>query len=351
MYSVVEMLAAWMLRELVIVIHGWSWKHVLYTSFCSSLLLLTHYNAAFFLCVVWGIIFWIHVRQWNRLVFALCIIAAGFAWWLPALWSQFSRESLSSNFEGSTGIIIPLTFFHFFTGDRSVLLGSFPHPFHMISSLILFFLFGIYLLFLIENSFSRFPHLIYILILAFAPIFLNWAATFYVHRVFNGTHYAIYILPTFLLLAASAILYGTKINFSIALVALSLIIFANAVSLFRYYSNTLTPYEPWNQACRFLESKRPDKVFIYPPYMSVLVEFYAPGLPLIKLPMMPDEHTDLQVMQGICGDEKPGRIFLVLSHDKGKGSRYKIFFQSCFHPGPMTSVFHNIRILEFGPVK
>ncbi|MBW1997078.1 MAG: hypothetical protein JRJ29_03830 [Deltaproteobacteria bacterium] len=346
MYTLVEMLSAIILLKGFSPRSSFTFRDSLSLGLLSSLLFLIHYASIFFLLVIWVAVVWRFRARIKPLVVALLISAASLAWWVPGLLTQLSREAASSTARFSTGTIIPFTLFQFFSGDRALSLGS-PvagrlHVFAIFGTA-LFLAFLMVLIWNLRRELSGMTKFIAILLV---PLTLHWLATFKISRIFNGTHYAIYSLPAFLLLICIVTLCAREIHPHIPKVMISLFLAVNAATLYSFYDNSLVPYEPWNQACGSMRAANPRKVYIYPSYMSVLLRFYGPDLPVIDLPGRCSRFS-IEVDEIRPQTNQEADIFLVLSHDRGQGLCYQEMFRQAFEQKPSPYSFHNIRIYTF----
>jgi hypothetical protein len=350
MYPLVELLSAIILLRWLSLFSELRHRSIVLLSLMSSILFLTHYASLFYILVIWGTLCWHYRSQIKAMFLSYMSGSLLLILWLPALWTQYSREAVSSVTNGSTGAIIPFTLFHFLSGDRGLSLGSFfPGIFH--SSLILLtVLYVALLIFFLRRIGIRFPSNYQLPLILIVPLILHWIATFEVQRVFNGTHYAIYSLPAFLLLISIIMRSGSRVSsppFAILIVTLFVI---NSITLFCFFNNSLAPFEPWRQAAKSIRSFSPERVYIYPSYLSVLFRFYGPDLPVIELS---SECEITATASGIAPMLKHGgghdkSRFLVISHDRGFGAYYLNAFREAYDERPYSPVFHHIQIHLFG---
>ncbi|MBW2028789.1 MAG: glycosyltransferase family 39 protein [Deltaproteobacteria bacterium] len=349
MYPLVELLSATILLQWFSLRPSSPLRDYTLLGLLSGLLFLTHYASLFYLAVIWGMAFWRFRPRIRAILCGAMISILSWAWWLPGLWTQMSREIAAGAQKGSTGAIIPFTLFHFLSGDRAISLGSpVSGGLHVLVILAVSLFLALLLVFLWKIR-HELPSVIVLSALVFIPLVFHWLGTFKIHRIFNGTHYAIYSLPALLLLISAAIFHRRKEFPSLATVLIGLLFFVNAVTLFSFLNNSLVPYEPWKEASRAIRACEPERVYIYPSYMSVLLRFYGPDLPMMGLSEECGEFAigRNDVRQHI---DRGKSILLVVSHDKGQGPCYQEIFRHTLEQRPYPYRFYNIRIYSFKDV-
>jgi len=347
MYPIVELLSAIILYQLLSLKLEFGTKRSILFAVTSSLLLLTHYSSGFYVAVVWIALFWHHRNRLKALFIPVLLTVACCSWWLPGLLTQISSETSAIVSEMSTGIIVPFTLFHFLTGDRSLSLGPFAELIPNIWTITLFAFAAVALGWLFLRNRSDFSPSRDIFIICIIPLVINWLATFKIHRVFNATYYGIYSLPAFLLLTALIVQPGGKKYYRTSLVTICVIIIVNLTTMIGFFRNTLVPYEPWREVCSFIEAQKPQKVYVYPSHMSALMKFYAPDLPLEAISSDADKIVFLATPKDSQKHRIPHKIFLILSHDWGRGDSYLRRLVQIFNKKPQLFDFHNIRVFLF----
>jgi hypothetical protein len=256
------------------------------------------------------------------------------------------HEILTTPFSLSTGVVIPLTLFHFFTGDRSLALGGFPdlpaHLYPLLSFCAAMALAG-YLLWKKRQE----PGSLSLLANCLLPLGLHWSATLLVQRVYNATYYAVYSLPVFLVLLTRAVAPKDSSFLSFRRSLLLIMIAVNGFTLASFLQNTLLPYEPWKRTCAVLRNFNPTRVFIYPSHMSAMLAFYGGDLPVEGIDFDCSSQDAEETVVSLMGTPKPGNTLLVLSHDWGKGDGLVTCFQRALRVEPREFVFPNIRLFLF----
>jgi len=347
MYPIVELLSAIILYQLLSLKSEFGTRRSILFAVTSSLLLLTHYSSAFYVVVVWIILVWHHRHQLRKLIVPFFVAVVCCFWWLPGLLTQISRETSATVSEMSTGIIVPFTLFHFLTGDRSLSLGQFAELIPHLWTITLFLIAALLLGLLFLKNRNELPQSRDIFIICIIPLVINWLATFKIHRVFNATYYGIYSLPAFLFLIALIVQPGGKRYYRTSLVTICVIFTVNMITMIGFFRNTLVPYEPWREVCSFIEAQKPQKVYVYPSHMSVLMRFYAPDLLLEAISSDADKIVFLATPKDSQKHRMPHKIFLVLSHDWGRGDSYLRRFVQIFNQKPQLFDYHNIRVVLF----
>jgi hypothetical protein len=280
------------------------------------------------------------------IICALCA-AGSYAFWIPGLMIQLSRENSSSVQKLSTGAVIPLTIFHFITGDRSLNLGFLQlSTVNLVTVIVFIGIITVMGIMYFQKSIKpdKFKE---IFIIALAPLILQWLATLSIQRIFNATYYAIYSLPAILLLIALSIEGAKKGCKRLALILFISVIAINCYTAIYFYSNRLVKFEPWSIAAKFIKMQRPKKVFIYPNYMSVLLNFYNPELDIEGLP---NKCKKMVAQIDLKEQNFKGKIIrgvLVISHARGAQQCYKNLFQSIADKKFLRYDFNHIQIYYF----
>lgn len=349
MYPLVELLSAIILLKLLSLHSAFTKKSILFLALLSGLLLMTHYASFFYLLVIWITLFYYFRKHVKSIIGALLLFVLSYVWWVPGLLNQLSREATSSMANGSTGAIIPFTMFHFLTGDRALVLGTFlPDTFHILIAFATILLIFLILLSLWKSK-AQFSENFLLFLILLIPLILQWLGTFKVQRIFNGTHYAIYGLPVFLLLFSIAVRCVSRFYpRRVILIILSLIMI-NALTLIPFFNNSLIFSEPWHEATKSIRSFNPENIYIYPSYMSVLLRFYGPDLPIVGLSQEGNKlNTASNTVIGLSGKGTQDKnIFLLISHDRGLGQFYLKRFKEFYQERPYVHDFHNIQIYRF----
>ena len=347
MYPLVEFLSAILLYEWLFLSSDFTVKRGLLYSLLSSLLFLCHYNSIFYLAVLWLTLLSRFRRDPKFPLLALLCGVACSLWWLPALPTQFTREFSTNAIHGSTGVIVPFTFFHFLIGDRSIALGTGTSVFKFGASFAIFCVIFVSWLWLMAANRRKTPRLGYLLIICGGPLVLNWIATFVVGRAFDATHYAIYALPAFLILIALAFFPWDRKHLALNVMALAIILCTNSMMSASFLRNTLLPYEPWKEACSLLRSYDPAKVYVYPSYLLPLMRFYGSDLRSQGLPQESDLSTlDLGTSEP-GGKGKASSVFLIVSHDPGEGESKQKLFQKAFNQHGIRYSLYRITAIQF----
>jgi hypothetical protein len=346
MYPLVEFLAAVLFYSWLNLRIGFSRRQGALFLMASVLALLIHYATVFYLSALFMTLFLSQRRSAGSLLGMLLLAILCFSWWLPVFFTQVRHETLANNFASSTGAIVLLTLFHFFTGDRGLALGGATHltsHLYTLASFSIGMVLACYLLWKNRQETGS-SHLLAICLL---PLGLHWSATFVVQRVYNATYYAIYALPVFLGIFAQAMSRKDSSFLYLRRSLLLIIILVNGITLVSFFRNTMAPYEPWKQVCAVLRAFEPTRVFIYPSHMSAMLTFYGADLPAEGI----DFHCGAQEAEiealSLLGKLKPGHTVLVLSHDWGKGDCLAAYFREVLVDEPREFEFPNIRLFLF----
>jgi hypothetical protein len=346
MYPVVEFLAAVLFYSWLNLRIGFSRRQGAFFLIASALALLTHYATVFYLSALYITLFLSQRRSAGPFFGILVLSILCFSWWLPAFFTQMRHETLANTFTSSEGVIVLLTLFHFFTGDRGLALGGaahFPSHFYTLASFATGLVLASYLLWKNRKETSSF----YLFAICLLPLTLHWSATFVVQRVYNATYYAIYSLPVFLGVVAQAMSRKNSSFLYLRWSLLLIVVLVNGVTLVSFFRNTLVPYEPWKQVCTVLRAFEPTRVFIYPSHMSTMLAFYGGDLPVEGI----DFHCRAQDAETkvafLLEKLKPGHTVLVLSHDWGKGDCLVTYFRQFLDDEPREFAFPNIRLFLF----
>jgi hypothetical protein len=346
MYPLVEFLAAVLLYSWSNLRLGFSRRQAALFTVASVLALLTHYATAFYLA---SLLFTLVLGQRRRPVPVLGILTLAifcFSWWLPALLAQMKHENFTNFLTISTGAVILLTLFHFFTGDRGLALGACPdltaHLYPLFSFSAAMALAG-YLLWKRRQETGS----LCLLANCLLPLGLHWSATFLVQRVYNATYYAVYSLPVFLVLITRAVSRKDSSYLCLRTSLLLIMILVNGVTLASFLRNTLVPYEPWKRACAVLRTFNPVRVFVYPSHMAAMLTFHGEGLSVEGIDFNCSSQDAEKKVVALIGTPNPGNTLLVLSHDWGKGDGLVTCFQRALRAAPREFVFPNIRVFLF----
>lgn len=346
MYPVVEFLAAVLFCSWLNLRIGFSRRQGMLFLIASVLALLTHYATVFYLSALFMTLFLSQRRSAGPLFGILTLAILCFSWWLPALFTQMRHETLANTFAASTGVIVLLTLFHFFTGDRSLALGGTAHLSSHLYTLVSFstgMVLVSYLLWKNRKEIASF----YLIAICLLPLVLNWSATLVVQRVYNATYYAIYSLPVFLGVVAQAMSHKDSSFLYLRRALLLIIVLVNGVTLVSFFRNTLVPYEPWKQVCTVLRAFEPTRVFIYPSHMSAMLAFYGGDLPVEGIDFHCREQDAETKVASLLEKLKPGHTVLILSHDWGKGECLITYFRQVLEDEPREFSFPNIRLFLF----
>lgn len=346
MYPMTELLASLLIFHLFRLREEFSIREALPFSIFSALLMLTHYASVFLIIVLWFVLYHRHSSRFKDLLVSAFFAFVGFSWWLPGFYAQFLRETTPEAFRISTGVIIPFTFFHFLTGDRGLSLGNTENLVHHIPSIVVFtilsgfIIYRFYSILLKDNLFRS------LIVITLVPVILNWMATFYIERTFDATYYAIYSLPSFLILIGMAFTRGKISLHPITSIAISVALSINILTLVGFYQNRISPFEPWKDALHFVRKTKPDKIYLFPEYMGVLARFYAPDLSIDSF-RWKDRSSVFSALHSLSQTE-PKKIVLVLSHQKTRGfSILREFHRYLQLDYSVKKRYYNIRIFVF----
>lgn len=349
MYPMVEWLSSLLLSQWCSFGPKLSFKQALPFSLISILLFLTHYNTLFFTSILWISLIVKHYKEARGLIAAFCCALIGSAWWMPGLISQISHEASVNVSRSSTGIIVPFTLYHFFTGDRALAFGRFPdiagHALPIASFIVGLSLFGWLSM---KRGFAH-PLTKWNGLFCVLPLALNWLATFKIQRVFGASYYAIYSLPAFLVFLG-LILYSRKKRFPVTTLTATLILAGiNLITIGEFFGGKQTPSEPWREACQLIRMHQPSTVYVFPPHMSLMLRYYGEDLPMEELIYDSARDGDIQLtsLQANSGTKS---VFLVLSHDWGAGDRLIQAFERAFSQSPVSYSLPYIRIFLFRSV-